>query len=162
VAVLQLKPEAFWDFSKVYLPLSFYQLQSKSELSIFFAISFQNRRLIMQALFDDAKSYYDVNIVNETRNQTYKRLAKLGGSVGVSEDKLLNKLWISDKPAEDGSLNTGNSVTNDLKVLVKFNRKQGIHVTPTVVSHSRMHTFLLFIIRLVNGTQLLAWLATLI
>lgn len=42
-------------------------------------------------------------------------------------------LWINDKPAEDGSLNTGNGVTNDLKVLVKMNRMQGIHVTPTVV-----------------------------
>jgi len=42
-------------------------------------------------------------------------------------------LWISDKPAEDGSLNIGNGVTNELKVLVKMNRMQGIHVTPTVV-----------------------------
>lgn len=42
-------------------------------------------------------------------------------------------LHISDKPAEDGSLNTGNGVTNDLKVLVKMNRMQGVHVTPTVV-----------------------------
>lgn len=42
-------------------------------------------------------------------------------------------LVVSDKPAEDGSLNTGNAVTNDLKVLVKMNRMQGVHVTPTVV-----------------------------
>lgn len=42
-------------------------------------------------------------------------------------------LKISDKPAEDGSLNIGNGVTNDLKVLVKMNRMQGVHVTPTVV-----------------------------
>lgn len=41
-------------------------------------------------------------------------------------------LKISDKPAEDGSLNTGNGVTNDLKVLVKMNRLTGVHVTPTV------------------------------
>jgi len=94
--------------------------------------------LTRQALFDNAESYYDVNTVNETRNQTYKRLAKLGGSVGVPEDKLLDKLWISDKPAADGSLNTGNSVTNDLKVLVRFNRKQGVHVTPTVVRYSHV------------------------
>jgi hypothetical protein len=87
----------------------------------------------IKALFDDAKSFYDVNVVNETRNKTYERLAKIGGKVGINEQELLKLLWISDKPAEDGSLNIGNGVTNELKVLVKMNRMQGIHVTPTVV-----------------------------
>ncbi|EPE29767.1 Thioredoxin-like protein [Glarea lozoyensis ATCC 20868] len=86
-----------------------------------------------QALFDDAKSYYDVNLVNETRNQTYERLSKLGATVGLDEKEMLKLLWINDKPAEDGSLNTGNAVTNDLKVLVKMNRLVGVHVTPTVL-----------------------------
>jgi len=86
-----------------------------------------------KALFDEAKSFYDVNVVNETRNQTYKRLSKIGASVGVSEAEMFNSLKISDNPAEDGSLNIGNDVTNDLKVLVKMNRMQGVHVTPTVV-----------------------------
>lgn len=74
-----------------------------------------------------------MNVVNETRNKTYERLAKLGASVGIDEKEMLKLLWISDKPASDGSLNTGNGVTNDLKVLVKMNRMQGIHVSPTVV-----------------------------
>ncbi len=39
------------------------------------------------ALFNDQSSYYDVSVVNETRNNTYKRLAKLAASVGVDEDK---------------------------------------------------------------------------
>ncbi|KAF8865293.1 hypothetical protein BDZ45DRAFT_684335 [Acephala macrosclerotiorum] len=86
-----------------------------------------------KALFDDAKSFYDVNIVNETRNQSYARLAKIGAKVGLDAKQMYNLLYISDKPAPDGSLNTGNKVTNDLKVLVKMNRMQGIHVTPTVV-----------------------------
>ncbi|PQE22608.1 thioredoxin protein [Rutstroemia sp. NJR-2017a BVV2] len=85
------------------------------------------------ALFSDAKSFYDVNVVNETRNKTYERLAQIGGKVGVDEKQMMDLLRISDKPAEDGSLNTGNGVTNDLKVLVKMNRLVGIHVTPTVV-----------------------------
>jgi hypothetical protein len=72
-------------------------------------------------------------VVNETRNQTYARLAKLGAKVGVDEAEMLKLLTISDKPGEDGSLNTGNAVTNDLKVLVKMNRLVGIHVTPTVL-----------------------------
>ena len=46
---------------------------------------------------------------------------------------MYNLLHIDDKPASDGSLNTGNGVTNELKVLVKMNRMQGVHVTPTVV-----------------------------
>lgn len=40
---------------------------------------------------------------------------------------------ISDTPGEDGSLNSGNGVTDAVKVLVKMNRLVGIHVTPTVV-----------------------------
>ncbi|RDW87580.1 hypothetical protein BP5796_03274 [Coleophoma crateriformis] len=85
------------------------------------------------ALFADQKSYFDVNIVNETRNATYARLAKLGASVGVDESKMYDLLKISDKPREDGALNTGNGTTDDLKKLVKYNRSTGIHVTPTVV-----------------------------
>ena len=64
-----------------------------------------------KALFDDAKSFYDVNVVNETRNKTYERLAKIGGRVGLDEKEMLALLWIDDKPGKDGSLNSGNKVT---------------------------------------------------
>ena len=74
-----------------------------------------------------------MNVVNETRNQTYTRLSKIGAKVGIDESEMLKLLWISDKPGDAGSLNTGNEVTNDLKILVKMNRMQGVHVTPTVV-----------------------------
>jgi hypothetical protein len=86
------------------------------------------------ALFDEQKSYFDVNVVNETRNQTYRRLADLAArSAGIDGDEVYGLLAISDKPGPDGSLNTGNSITNDLKVVTKMNRLIGIHVTPTVV-----------------------------
>ncbi len=85
------------------------------------------------ALFEHQKEYFDVNVVNETRNETYKRLAKLGAGVGVDESKLLDLLQVSDKPGEDGSLNVGNKVTNDVKLMVKANRRVGVHVTPTVL-----------------------------
>ena len=85
------------------------------------------------ALFKEQKEFFDVNVVNETRNQTYQKLAKLGASVGVDEKALYDLLEISDKPGEDGSLNTGNKVTNDLKVLVKIARLVGVHVSPTVI-----------------------------
>ncbi|CAO2657018.1 Nn.00g058210.m01.CDS01 [Neocucurbitaria sp. VM-36] len=86
-----------------------------------------------EKLFEQQKDFFDVNVVNETRNATYKRLAKIAGSVGVDEGKVYDLLKISDKPAEDGGLNTGNGVTNDVKVQVKQNRMAGVHVTPTVV-----------------------------
>ncbi|KAH8158282.1 hypothetical protein CIB48_g9965 [Xylaria polymorpha] len=85
------------------------------------------------ALFKDQKAYFDVSVVNETRNQTYRRLAKLAASVGVDESAVYDRLAISDQPAEDGSLNTGNKVTNDIKVLVKTARLVGVHVSPTVI-----------------------------
>ncbi|KNG46523.1 thioredoxin-like protein [Stemphylium lycopersici] len=85
------------------------------------------------ALFEQQKDFFDVSLVNETRNATYRRLAKIAGSVGVSEEKVYGLLEISDKPGEDGSLNSGNGVTNDVKVQVKANRMTGVHVTPTVV-----------------------------
>ncbi|KAI0410155.1 thioredoxin-like protein [Xylaria palmicola] len=85
------------------------------------------------ALFRDQKAYFDVNVVGETRNQTYRRLASLAASVGVDEAAVYNRLAIPDKAADDGSLNVGNKVTNDLKVLVKMARLVGVHVSPTVI-----------------------------
>lgn len=70
-------------------------------------------------LFKKQNDYFDVNVVNETRNDTYKRLAKLGSSVGVDEEKMYKLLEVPSKPASDGSLNIGNQVTNDFKVLIK-------------------------------------------
>ena len=85
------------------------------------------------ALFRDQKAYFDVSVINETRNETYRRLAKLGATAaGVDEGKLYELLAVSNQAAEDGSLNIGNAVTNDLKVAVKTARLVGVHVTPTV------------------------------
>jgi len=53
--------------------------------------------------------------------------------VGVDEGRFLELLKVNDKPAEDGSLNIGNGVTNDLKLLVKAARLTGVHVSPTVI-----------------------------
>jgi len=87
-----------------------------------------------EKLFEQQKEYFDVNVVNESRNETYKRLATLAGSVdGVDEKTILDMLVVSDKPDKDGFLNTGNKVTDDLKFMVKANRVTGVHVTPTVL-----------------------------
>lgn len=85
-------------------------------------------------LFEHQKEYFDVNVVNELRNDTYKRLAKLAGSVdGIEESKILELLVVSDTPDKDGGLNIGNGTTNDVKQMVKANRVTGVHVTPTVL-----------------------------
>lgn len=84
-------------------------------------------------LFAAQKDYFDIAVVGELRNQTYRRLAKVAAKVGVSEDEVYKLLAIPEKVGEDGSLNTGNAVTNDLKVVTKMNRLVGVHVTPTVV-----------------------------
>ena len=89
--------------------------------------------MLLQALFDKQAEYFDVNVVNETRNNTYSRLSKLAGSVGIDEKTIYSLLEISDKPGPDGSLNSGNKVTNDIKLLTKANRLTGVHVTPTVL-----------------------------
>ncbi|ODA79494.1 hypothetical protein RJ55_05087 [Drechmeria coniospora] len=84
-------------------------------------------------LFDEQKVFFDVNVVKEARNETYKRLASIAAKVGLDESKVCKMLEISDHPGPDGSLNVGNEVTNDLKLLTKMNRLIGVHVTPTVV-----------------------------
>ncbi|KAM0524143.1 hypothetical protein ACHAPE_001401 [Trichoderma viride] len=84
-------------------------------------------------LFAVQTEFYDISVVNETRNKTYRRLAKVAAKVGVSEDEVYKLLAIPEKAGEDGSLNSGNAVTNDLKVVTKMNRLIGVHVTPTVV-----------------------------
>ncbi|KAK5953077.1 hypothetical protein OHC33_005645 [Knufia fluminis] len=86
------------------------------------------------ALFEKQEEYFDVNVVHESRNQTYKRLAKLAAeTTGVDEKKYYELLEISDKPGPDGGLNIGNKVTDDVKYMTKTNRLVGVHVTPTVL-----------------------------
>ncbi|KAI9680073.1 MAG: hypothetical protein M1817_005089 [Caeruleum heppii] len=85
------------------------------------------------SLFEKQTEYFDVNVVHEPRNETYKRLAKLAGSQGVDEERIYDLLKVDDKPGEGGSMNSGNGVTDDLKLLVKAARLTGVHVTPTVL-----------------------------
>jgi len=103
-AVLRVAPEKFWEFSGL--------------------------------LFERQKEFFDVAVVKEGRNETYERLARLAGEVlggDDSEKEIYELLCVSDKPGEDGGLNVGNQVTDDVKYMVKANRLTGVHVTPTVV-----------------------------
>jgi len=80
------------------------------------------------------RDFFDVSVVNETRNQTYARLAALAEeSVSINRGEMLGLLQIADQPDKDGALNIGNKVTDDLKLHIKAARLVGIHVSPTVV-----------------------------
>jgi hypothetical protein len=85
-----------------------------------------------EALFKVQPEFFDVNSCAESRNDMYRRLSKVAAGVGVYEATMMEMLTVPDKPV-DGSLNMGNKVTNDMKVLVKMARLVGIHVSPTVV-----------------------------
>jgi len=70
-------------------------------------------------LFERQKEYFDVHVVKETRNETYRRLAKLAGEVGVNEKEVYGLLEVPDREGEGGSANVGNKVTDDVKLMVK-------------------------------------------
>ncbi|KAL4927940.1 DsbA family protein [Aspergillus undulatus] len=72
------------------------------------------------ALFERQVEFFDVNVVNETQ------------SVGVNRKDILELLIVAEKPDENGQLNTGNKVTNDIKLMIKASRVIGVHVSPTV------------------------------
>ncbi|EQK99617.1 hypothetical protein G6O67_007580 [Ophiocordyceps sinensis] len=92
------------------------------------------------ALFDRQADFFDVNVVDEPRNQTYRRLARLAAeTAGVEERDVYALLEVPNKPGKDGALNVGNAVTDDVKLLTKMNRLVGVHVTPTVVFDGVVH-----------------------
>jgi len=72
-----------------------------------------------ERLFAAQADYFDESVVRESRNDTYKRLAKLGASVGVAEEEMFGLLKVADASGEGGAKNGGNKVTDDLKQLVK-------------------------------------------
>jgi hypothetical protein len=74
-------------------------------------------------LFRYQEEFFDVNVVNETRNRTYERLAKIAGGVGVNERKVLELLTVKEE-AEIGQLNVGNEVTNDIKLMVRVSTRK--------------------------------------
>ena len=88
------------------------------------------------SLFKHQAEYFDVNVVHETRNETYHRLAKLADGVGIEGGRLLDLLKVSDKPGDDGSLNAGNAVTNDVKLMVKVSKPLGNPAAGTILEET--------------------------
>lgn len=50
------------------------------------------------ALFAAQTKFFDVSVMNETRNATYARLAQIAEQVGVDGSKVLGELRVGDKP----------------------------------------------------------------
>jgi len=82
-----------------------------------------------KAVFDTQEQYFDESVVNETRNETYKRLSDLAASaVGIPSDQIFSQLQITTKVQ-----NNGNKITNDLKLQIREARLRSIHISPTVL-----------------------------
>lgn len=75
------------------------------------------------ALFKGQAEFFDANTARETRNQTYQRLAKVAGQVGINESQVFELLKVNENTADQGKLHDGNQVTNDIKQMVKVRAK---------------------------------------
>ena len=67
-----------------------------------------------------------MNVVQEGRNETYGRLARLAGKVGVDEDGVMGLLRVKGRKevGEDEELNGGNGVTGDIKLMTRVRVSQ--------------------------------------
>lgn len=105
------------------------------------------------ALFERSSEFYDEPVYNESRIETYKRLAKLAHeSVGVDEAAFLKIVEVAPLPAgTTKGLNKGNSLQPDLKYFIRQSRQNGIHVSPTVLVDGVVES------SLESGTPLETW-----
>lgn len=73
------------------------------------------------------ENFYDDSAYYKSRVQLHAELAIMA-SPFVPKERFEGLLA---RKIEDGSRNTGNAVTQDLKWLTKYHRSCGVHVTPT-------------------------------
>ncbi|KAI9013459.1 thioredoxin-like protein [Hyaloraphidium curvatum] len=81
-------------------------------------------------LFERQTDFFDLNVFDKSRQQVYTDLAALAGQIGADPAAVLKLL--DRKPSEE-FLNTGNAVTDELKIHIRIARQNGIHVSPTVL-----------------------------
>ncbi|SPQ18356.1 84634343-1d61-4294-b6b2-58df4c30d2d7 [Thermothielavioides terrestris] len=89
------------------------------------------------ALFARQTAFFDEAVARETRNETYRRLARLAaealGDGLVSEADVYGLLEVREGEVGGEGKNAGNAVTADVKTVVKMARLTGVHVSPTVL-----------------------------
>jgi hypothetical protein len=78
-------------------------------------------------LFDQIEDFYDDSAYSKSRVELHQELASVAAEF-VDRETFLKILAYK---VVEGSRNTGNETTQDLKWLVKYHRSQGVHVTPT-------------------------------
>lgn len=84
----------------------------------------------VSALFDRQVEFFDAHVWDLSRAQINAALVEIGGSVGVDAEKLAAALA---RTHVEGSLNTGNAATPQMKKFVRYHREKGVHVTPTAL-----------------------------
>ena len=82
----------------------------------------------IDTLFEHQTDFFDKNTFDKSRRQIYAELSKLlGEKTCIDSEKILEQLM-----PENGDLEKYNRVVPDVKLRIKFGRKRGVHVTPTV------------------------------
>lgn len=81
-------------------------------------------------LFERQEDFFDDVTYHLSRSEIYSKLVNLAKEIGVDGDKMASLLAYKNIP---GSHNSGNEVTQNLRILTRIVRKQGIHYTPTVL-----------------------------
>lgn len=91
-------------------------------------------------LFENQTLFFDLNVRDETREQTYSVLAGFAEQVRTFDDEgkpieifaeEVEGLLRLKEGTGEGALNTGNEVTDALKWHVRLARAAGVHVSPT-------------------------------
>lgn len=83
------------------------------------------------ALFEASREYYSESVYNESRKQTYDRLAELvNKSVGIDKSLFLELVSLKDVSEPH---NRGNILGPDMRSIIKLGRQNGIHASPTVL-----------------------------
>lgn len=83
----------------------------------------------LNKLFEESTNFYDIYTYEKSRLQIYEELSLLASDF-VGKEQVMNLL--ARKVFDDGSINGGNEVTQELKWCTKYHRACGVHATPTV------------------------------
>ncbi|CDR45027.1 CYFA0S16e01288g1_1 [Cyberlindnera fabianii] len=84
-------------------------------------------------LMKNITQFYDSETFGLTRHQIYDKVYDVcigPNNSQITKEDFIEKLYIkkTDKPS-----NSGNAVTNDVKVFTRIGRQNGVHVTPTIL-----------------------------
>eukprot|EP00999_Lentomonas_sp_LEN2_P000720 NODE_1716_length_758_cov_88.678288_g1667_i0.p1 GENE.NODE_1716_length_758_cov_88.678288_g1667_i0~~NODE_1716_length_758_cov_88.678288_g1667_i0.p1 ORF type:complete len:212 (-),score=21.80 NODE_1716_length_758_cov_88.678288_g1667_i0:40-675(-) len=85
-----------------------------------------------KVLCEHQQQFVDVETYDKSRKQICDELADLAGATGVDREAVRALLQLNPEELAQGFKNPGTCVNQRFKQHVKFHRKRGVHVTPTV------------------------------